>query len=257
MNPSSKHFYVICGVAACIVLSSTLISFAQVSHVQTQTAKMVNSQTQLTQTQSVFEQASNEHKVVQNSFKTLKSQEQNIDQFTQDLLKQFETEKKELVKKKENLTIQVVDYERDLQKKRDRVILAKKTNRRVDNHQIKNIFNNFRNHKRRAEELAEKAGVKVINRQYMGGTNKRIRMTDYTYYPEDDSYRIEMSLNWNGAILGMGDFAADGYIKVNNNGSNLTWHPTYLNSHLRKTQEDTKMAALIIGGAIVLGSLDQ
>ncbi|MGE5341795.1 MAG: hypothetical protein ACM3SY_09990 [Candidatus Omnitrophota bacterium] len=101
--------------------------------------------------------------------------------------------------------------------------------------------------RRKALGFAEEERDKIIDTIYDGGENKSVEVTEWEYFPDNDSYRIKVKLNWNGNINPSNSYAAEGYITLNADGTGAKWNPTWVNSTLTEYQKNRNILGAIVG----------
>lgn len=98
----------------------------------------------------------------------------------------------------------------------------------------------------------------IVSEVYDGGTKIDIDVTSYEYNSYKEEYKIDVSLNWCGTLFtGHCGYAADGIIRVDEDGDNLRWESTWHSSDLKEYLSDIKLLKGAVGTVVVLGAVGE
>jgi len=243
-------------VTAGLIAASSFFALVQAQQVEHLERKYYSSQSELKDLEFQLSEQTLQLKLGEAQYQQLLEKEKNAEESLKKAKENLQKEEKRLSEHKEKLVVQINDSQQEIQRQRDIVRVRRESSQQnVDQQRIQQISNAYANHQKLARQLAQAAGKKIVDTQYMGGSNISTVMRSYEFDPSDNTYEIAMAISWNGFWTGGGNFAVDGYIEVGADGSNLSWHPQWLNTELKESQGTLKTLGTVVGSAIVLGSL--
>lgn len=102
----------------------------------------------------------------------------------------------------------------------------------------------------RAEYFAEKAMSQIIDK-FGGGRDERMDINKCRYNTYSKSFKLDVSIYWNGLINVGNKYNIDGTLKFDRNGNS----PEFARSYANQNVKDLDFWRYVVGGIIVLNAL--
>lgn len=106
-------------------------------------------------------------------------------------------------------------------------------------------------HEKLVYEYAEQSYKGIVKSAYSCGKNITYDLEDWEHIKFKEEYKITLSLNWNGCVLG-GDYEAIGLMRVQD--GQVTWQPDWHNSRLDEFVKNRRWAKIGAGVVVVAGA---